>query len=227
MFKSSTPGDRQFLLHELPLLMTELEIGLPQTWNTAVIHLYTFHSVLITLLAGPFCVSNMYKVSTCTHTLVTLNCIRCTSQPINVRRAFEACRSSIVRRTSVIMCVQIEQFHTVVKGLNRGPRNTMASIRNHYLLLCSSNFTRLAAPLGWVVKARGSTAAGFMTRYRSADKQDLFAEAKGKGHPAKLTAADLLQLQEIWGAGPFWATPSFASASLQVMRGFLALRASV
>jgi hypothetical protein len=64
MFKASTPGDRKFILHELPVLMTELEMALPLTWNTAVIHIFTFHSVLIEMLAGPFCVSNMFKVST-------------------------------------------------------------------------------------------------------------------------------------------------------------------
>jgi len=64
------------------------------------------------------------------------------------------------------LCVQVEQFHTVVKGLTRGLRNTisMASIRNHYLLLVSSNFTRLTCPIDWVVQARNSTAAGFLAR---------------------------------------------------------------
>ena len=97
------------------------------------------------------------------------------------------------------MCVQIEQFHTVVKGLARGPRNTMASIRNNYLLLVSSNFTRLAAPIDWVIEAKRSTAAGFMARAPSADKKDLFVEPKGKGRPRTLKARDLRQLQEVWG----------------------------
>jgi hypothetical protein len=103
------------------------------------------------------------------------------------------------RRTSTIFCVQVEQFHTVVKGLNRGPKNTMASIRNHYLLLCASNFTRLMAPIDWVVEARASTAASFLGRARSADKRDLFVAPKGKGKTKTLTAGDLLQLQEVWG----------------------------
>lgn len=67
MLKASTPGDRKFALHELPMLMTKLEMAMPQTWNTAVAHIFTFHSVLILMLAGPFCVSNMYKVSAHTH----------------------------------------------------------------------------------------------------------------------------------------------------------------
>jgi hypothetical protein len=82
----------------------------------------------------------------------------------------------------------------------RGPRNTMASIRNHYLLLVASNFTRLTAPLEWVVQARASTAAGFLTRSQSANKQDLFVEPKGKGKHATLTPADLDQLQASWGS---------------------------
>ena len=75
----------------------------------------------------------------------------------------------------------------------------MASIRNHYLLLVASNFTRLTSPLNWVVEARKSTAAAFMSRDASADKKDLFVAAKGKGKNATLTADDLSQLQEVWG----------------------------
>jgi hypothetical protein len=68
MLKCSTPGDRKFALEELPVLMTELEMALPQTWNSTVVHLFTFHTVTILLLSGPFCVSNMFKVNT--HTRV-------------------------------------------------------------------------------------------------------------------------------------------------------------
>ncbi len=103
-----------------------------------------------------------------------------------------------VRRTLITLCVQIEQFHTVVKGLNRGPRNTMASIRNPYLLLCASNFTRLSAPVDWVIKAKTSTAASYLARDRSADKQDLFVAPKGKGKKKTLTPGDFLQLLECW-----------------------------
>jgi hypothetical protein len=75
----------------------------------------------------------------------------------------------------------------------------MASIRNHYLLLVASNFTRLTTELDWVVKARRSTAAAYLARGRSEDKQDLFVTAKGVGKEASLTVADLAQLQEVWG----------------------------
>jgi hypothetical protein len=75
----------------------------------------------------------------------------------------------------------------------------MASIRNHYLLLVASNFTRLTTPIDWVVEARQSTAAAFLARAPSADKKDLFVEAKGKGRCTTLTADDLCQLQEVWG----------------------------
>jgi hypothetical protein len=94
---------------------------------------------------------------------------------------------------------QVEQFHTVVKGLARGPRNTIASIRNHYMLLVNSNFTRIAAPLDWMVKARDSTAAGYAARAPSANKKDLFVSPKGKGKDGLLDADDLLQIQEVWG----------------------------
>jgi hypothetical protein len=72
MLKASTPGDRKFAQKELPVLMTQLEMALPQTWNTTVAHIYTFHSIIIQMLAGPFCVSNMFKVRA--HT-------RCTQTP--------------------------------------------------------------------------------------------------------------------------------------------------
>ena len=69
MFKTSNPGDRKFILQQLPVLMAELEIALPQNWNTSVAHFFTFHTMQIIQLAGPFCVSNMYKVNAPTHTL--------------------------------------------------------------------------------------------------------------------------------------------------------------
>lgn len=55
------------------------------------------------------------------------------------------------------MAVQIEQFHTVVKRLATGPKNIMASIRNGYLRLVKTNFTRLTIDLEWVAEARRST----------------------------------------------------------------------
>lgn len=103
-----------------------------------------------------------------------------------------------VWRTFILLCLQIEQFHTVVKGLNRGPRNTLASIRNHYLLLCSSNFTRLTAPVDWVVDAKTSTAATYLARAPSADKRDNCVAPRGKGKQATLAPGDFLQLQELW-----------------------------
>lgn len=69
MHKASTPGDRKFALHEIPKLMTELEIAMPQNWSTMVVHVYTFHSVFLMMLAGPFCVSNMFKVSAPSHSI--------------------------------------------------------------------------------------------------------------------------------------------------------------
>jgi hypothetical protein len=73
MKKASTPGDRKFALREIPLLMTQLEMAMPQTWNTTVAHLYTFHSVLLLTMAGPFCVSNMFKVATHAHPTTTFD----------------------------------------------------------------------------------------------------------------------------------------------------------
>jgi hypothetical protein len=63
-FKVSTPGDRKMLLKELPVLMTQLEMSMPENFGSTVNHIFTFHTILTFLLAGPYSVSNMFKVKT-------------------------------------------------------------------------------------------------------------------------------------------------------------------
>jgi hypothetical protein len=100
MFKASTPGDRKFILKELPELMTKLELGLPQTWNTTVVHIYTFHSVLIMMLAGPFCVSNMFKVCTYMHAHTTYALCMQLTGAYGVRSSSCVCRLSSSTQSS-------------------------------------------------------------------------------------------------------------------------------
>jgi hypothetical protein len=57
--KVSTPGDREWLKINIPLVMTALEIVMPVWWNTLVIHYFTFHTVQILEAIGPFCALNM------------------------------------------------------------------------------------------------------------------------------------------------------------------------
>ena len=93
MLKVSTPGDRKFALHEIPKLMTELEIAMPQNWNTMVVHVFTFHSVLLMMMAGPFCVSNMFKVSAPSHSIF---------HQVNIRRTTSDNRTASVNRTPYV-----------------------------------------------------------------------------------------------------------------------------
>jgi len=50
--KSSTAGDREELTIELPVVMTELELGLPLSWNTPVMHFITCSTVTTLLDCG-------------------------------------------------------------------------------------------------------------------------------------------------------------------------------
>ena len=62
MHKVSTPGDRQRMAAELPVVMTELEMALPLHWNTTVLHLFTFHTVELLEAAGPFIEQNLLDI---------------------------------------------------------------------------------------------------------------------------------------------------------------------
>jgi hypothetical protein len=62
MHKVSTPGDRQRMAADLPVVMTELEMALPLHWNTTVLHLFTFHTVELLEAAGPFIEQNMLDI---------------------------------------------------------------------------------------------------------------------------------------------------------------------
>ena len=96
MHKVSTPGDRQRIAAELPVVMTELEMALPLSWNTTVIHLFTFHTVELLEAAGPFIEQNMLDIERY-HTLFksmargTTN-IMCSIK--NHYEIFEACQQN-------------------------------------------------------------------------------------------------------------------------------------
>ena len=62
MHKVSTPMDRQYLRKHLPIVMTKIEMALPLTWNTTVVHIFVFHTLSILESAGPFCSSNMLDI---------------------------------------------------------------------------------------------------------------------------------------------------------------------
>ena len=62
MLKTSTPGDREQLEKDIPRLMTKLEMKLPLSWNTAVVHIFTFHALYNILVAGPFVDTNILDI---------------------------------------------------------------------------------------------------------------------------------------------------------------------
>ena len=52
MYKSSTPGDREYMRKHLPIMivMTKLELKLPLSWNTTVAHIFMARTVQILAL---------------------------------------------------------------------------------------------------------------------------------------------------------------------------------
>jgi hypothetical protein len=62
MHKVSTPGDRADLAQQIPEVMTQLEMAMPITWNTTVIHIFTFHTLDILKRAGPYNVANILDI---------------------------------------------------------------------------------------------------------------------------------------------------------------------
>jgi hypothetical protein len=43
--KVSTPGDREKVAHKLPRMMTRLEMMIPITWNSAVMHILLYQTL--------------------------------------------------------------------------------------------------------------------------------------------------------------------------------------
>jgi hypothetical protein len=56
-YKSSTAGDREKLSSELPSVFTKLEIMLPVTWNTPVVHIFLCQTVKTLTDVGDVCVA--------------------------------------------------------------------------------------------------------------------------------------------------------------------------
>ena len=59
MHKVSTPGDRQAVSTELAEICATLEMTMPISWETIVMHILCFHTVQIMQHLGPFHASNM------------------------------------------------------------------------------------------------------------------------------------------------------------------------
>jgi hypothetical protein len=59
MRKVSTPGDRQNIKENLPNILASLEIELPLSWNTSVIHIFACQTVRLLEEWGPFCEMSM------------------------------------------------------------------------------------------------------------------------------------------------------------------------
>jgi hypothetical protein len=62
MYKASLPADRRHLSKQIPIVMTNLEMKMPLSWNTSVVHIFVFHTVATLEAGGPFISSNMLDV---------------------------------------------------------------------------------------------------------------------------------------------------------------------
>jgi hypothetical protein len=62
MHKVSTPGDRAELLQSLAAVLTRLEIMLPITWNSTVIHILVCRTLAVIIEYGPYVVNNILDV---------------------------------------------------------------------------------------------------------------------------------------------------------------------
>ena len=62
MYKASVPADRKYLSKHIPIVMTKLEMKMPLTWNTTVVHIFVFHTVATLTATGPFRSSNMFDI---------------------------------------------------------------------------------------------------------------------------------------------------------------------
>jgi hypothetical protein len=62
MHKKSTPEDRAYVQHHLPIVMTKLEMKLPLQWNTIVVHIFVFHTIHILESCGPYVSSNLMDI---------------------------------------------------------------------------------------------------------------------------------------------------------------------
>ena len=200
-----------FPSQKLPTLLTELEISMPLNWCTTVMHLFMCVTV-----------STMEDCGTHSLFLLIMLASRYESYLSNTNRIVFASRTGPFSSANML---DVERFQTVFKGLARGTRNIMLSIRNHYQILEASLNNRMVRTIqfseyvsycgdtvrtfppsllqtrnmSWTRKARVSTSAGFAARRDVFDKSDRLTEPKGSATSATLSPDDLKQVQEIWG----------------------------
>lgn len=99
MAKVSTPGDREFLAGELPVLMTELEIMMSVNWNSTVVHIFTFHMLETIIRAGPYVANNILDIERF-HTLFKA-LARCTQVMASIKNHYLLLEASLTARLSL------------------------------------------------------------------------------------------------------------------------------
>lgn len=68
--KCSTPGDRKQLVESLPVVMTKLEMMLPLSWNTAVVHIFLCQTMDTIVECG-----NITRMRCCLLVVYAIKCI--------------------------------------------------------------------------------------------------------------------------------------------------------
>ena len=206
MHKVCTPGDREALRKQLPIVMTKLEMAMPIQWNTAVVHIFVAHSLSTLVATGPFKTSNMLDVerSSCTHNTIAPVYLhgthRTPAQHGRTSRTYRTSADQYPLRDDVRTVRYYNRYHTQFKKLAKGRRNVMASIRSHYVILQASIANRLTLAMPWVGKAPRSSPAGDAERLDSHDRNDRMIDAMGAPRAVALSMADLQALQILWAS---------------------------
>ena len=108
--------------------------------------------------------------------------------------------STIEKAGPYIACniLDMERFHTLFKGLTRGTKNVIASIRSHFLLLEVSLAARLDEDMTWTCMPASSTLAVLSARLASQDRADRLYDVSGSGDHSILSASEFQMVQTLW-----------------------------
>ena len=134
MLKVSTPGSRQQTQRTLPAILARLEILMPLSWNTSVIHILAYHTVQKLRLAGPYKSTNMLDIERF-HTSVK-----------NLARGKKDPEESIIRHYALSLSSTTNRLTTSMEWTNSPRFSTPAG--QEQALDSSDKLDRMTRPLG-------------------------------------------------------------------------------
>ena len=92
-----------------------------------------------------------------------------------------------------------EGWNTIFKGLARGKKNIMVSIRNHAAILEATTASRNSTdPTQWVTAPAPSTRAGYEAKHISQRRTERVARVGKEGRHGELSLEDFVKVQEQW-----------------------------